>query len=1063
MGLVLATPLRLRAHAWPSRLLRPVRRPFRFPARPLRALLHVASPLTPHLALACAAALLLLPALSAGSVRWQDDTKYFYYPILATLANALNQGTLPLWEPGVFGGYRLFADGEAGMLYPPNLIALRLLDPPTALTVLRLVRFYLAGAFTYAYLRAAGCARVPSLTGGLAFMCSGFMVGQVVHENLASGMVWLPLALAFVERGVCAPTPQRYRYAVFGGVALAVQALAVHVQVCLFTALAVFPYLGWRALWRSPIRAHLLDRIGISIVMAILLGLTAFGLAAAQLLPLLDHADRSARGHGIGLSAATINSVTPFRLLTVLFPELLRRPDGFPFGYWVDWDVTVYVGLPALLFALVAVLLRRDAFTTYFALLAAGALLLSMGRYGPPWVVAVTRDLLGEHGLRSPGRFAFLWSFGIAALAGFGVDWLTRARWPRRAGRLWLGLVAGALAGVTAGLLLTAHAARLWLTQNPDRAIAWIERQFMSFDRTVKLRITPPDAYASLLATLDPALPTFRLWLLSLIGAYALFVAWCVVRPTAHRRLQRVLRPLLGALSALLVAGPLIAISARAHPAEPIAAVEPNSKATAFLRQELAPASAAAEQRPLARVYAGQAVYLGRTDVEPNALLPLGVQEAGGYSSLSSERHMAYAWAAETSLGRMLDVWNARFFVTPNQPHTLPSVELASYHPERPLLSGQATNAGATAWFRVPSVLSENVRLIGTLRDAWGARPGNVAAWVAAEDDGGARYLWPLRIGLEIAEATAADPAMRAERPAELVASPVAPLAVHTGREWAGDGSTYEVRLYYAKLPLPAHARIVRIGVQAVSLADAPHAILRVHGLGAGQPDWHVHNVVWHDRERFSAAFSDEEVRIHRNETVLPRAYLVPLAVTLVQDQHVKQMAERAFDPERMVLIDTALAPGSQAKTEAIGKGSWYVAPAAPFETSGPAVEAIDPAGRSSHSLAGETHVTRYSGTAVDLSVNASQDAWLFLADTFDPAWRAYVDGRPTPIHLANAMFRAISVPAGPHTVTFRYESTPLQHGTTISLLTGLTILALCTVGLWGSKGRSPSHNATTL
>src|SRR6266511_3742353 len=116
-------------------------------------------PLLAHALLVGAAALIMYPALAAGELRWQDDNKYFYFPFLSRTAAALREGRLPLWEPGIFSGYPLFADGETGMLYPPNLIALRLLEPAAALAALRLLRFYLAGAFTYAYLRAVGCTR----------------------------------------------------------------------------------------------------------------------------------------------------------------------------------------------------------------------------------------------------------------------------------------------------------------------------------------------------------------------------------------------------------------------------------------------------------------------------------------------------------------------------------------------------------------------------------------------------------------------------------------------------------------------------------------------------------------------------------------------------------------------------------------------------------------------------------------------------------------------------------------------------------------------------------------
>ncbi|HEV2123706.1 MAG TPA: hypothetical protein VGW38_13140, partial [Chloroflexota bacterium] len=71
-----------------------------------------------HLIFAFCAAALLSPALRGTAVHWQDDTKYFYFPLLANLAAALKEGRLPLWEPGIFGGFPLFSDGESGMLYP---------------------------------------------------------------------------------------------------------------------------------------------------------------------------------------------------------------------------------------------------------------------------------------------------------------------------------------------------------------------------------------------------------------------------------------------------------------------------------------------------------------------------------------------------------------------------------------------------------------------------------------------------------------------------------------------------------------------------------------------------------------------------------------------------------------------------------------------------------------------------------------------------------------------------------------------------------------------------------
>src|SRR5207253_1522813 len=76
-----------------------------------------------------AALLLHFPAWSVDLIPMEDDVKVFYFPLLVATSKALAGGALALWTPSVFGGYPLFADGEAGMLYPLHLLILPWLAP----------------------------------------------------------------------------------------------------------------------------------------------------------------------------------------------------------------------------------------------------------------------------------------------------------------------------------------------------------------------------------------------------------------------------------------------------------------------------------------------------------------------------------------------------------------------------------------------------------------------------------------------------------------------------------------------------------------------------------------------------------------------------------------------------------------------------------------------------------------------------------------------------------------------------------------------------------------------
>lgn len=84
----------------------------------------------------------------------------------------------------------------------------------------------------------------------------------------------------------------------------------------------------------------------------------------------------------------------------------------------------------------------------------------------------------------------------------------------------------------------------------------------------------------------------------------------------------------------------------------------------------------------------------------------------------------------------------------------------------------------------------------------------------------------------------------------------------------------------------------------------------------------------------------------------------------------------------------------------------------------------------------GSAEITRYTPNEVDLSVNVAHPALVVLTDAFYPGWVAYVDGRETTIFRANSLFRAVEVPAGAHSVEFRFRPTSFYWGAAITLLT---------------------------
>jgi uncharacterized membrane protein YfhO len=57
------------------------------------------------------------------------------------------------------------------------------------------------------------------------------------------------------------------------------------------------------------------------------------------------------------------------------------------------------------------------------------------------------------------------------------------------------------------------------------------------------------------------------------------------------------------------------------------------------------------------------------------------------------------------------------------------------------------------------------------------------------------------------------------------------------------------------------------------------------------------------------------------------------------------------------------------------------------------------------------------------------------LSEIFYSGWEAFIDGKAVPILRGDHVLRTVPVPAGTHTVEFRYRSKTFQWGLAVSLL----------------------------
>ncbi len=167
--------------------------------------------------------------------------------------------------------------------------------------------------------------------------------------------------------------------------------------------------------------------------------------------------------------------------------------------------------------------------------------------------------------------------------------------------------------------------------------------------------------------------------------------------------------------------------------------------------------------------------------------------------------------------------------------------------------------------------------------------------------------------------------------------------------------------------------------------------------------------------ERYEPLLEERGFTLYRNPDPIPRVRLVHRA--WLRDRlplMIDALADPSFDLQRDILLEEEVS-----ETGGTGDAS----------ADGPVEE--------------WARIVRYEDARMEVEFEAAEKGWLWLGDAWYPGWEAELDVEPVEILRANAAFRAVPVPAGRHTVVFRYRPRSLKIGAWISVLSGLILLPL--------------------
>lgn len=700
-------------------------------------------------------------------------------------------------------------------------------------------------------------------------------------------------------------------------------------------------------------------------------------LSAVKLLPLIEASVYMARQE-VNFGQFLAQSHTPAQMLGLLFPTILHNGREAP----------LYVGLMTLLFAAVGARGARNNWRIGFWL-GAGvfALCLGAGSLTPVARLAYYIPLYDK--FRVSSRHLFLFAFGAATLASFGIAAIQRRQAPVRSVALAaLGLLVAV--GASVGLMAAFPSAFTFERRQPLpwalpiwNSGIWVQIGIALTTVLVALAATRVRrgfgvATAILCAVLVGDLLYGQQYYVLSTGVQAGFMAPTILRPSVHAtRLGATLAP---------TNQRLLAVSGT-H------------------RDAVVPAA-------WARVWR----------------IPI----AGGYGPMLLQRYSDLAMMGtngsvrETILGptdTALDLLAVKdILIQPDDYPPGPTFERQGLTWNEAMISvpigrddcGQGYERSVSLALP-PDVAVREVAIVAGLRCEETVPQGAEAAALEVIDSAGASWRQPLRAGIEVSEQNLDDPSVKA-------------TAQHQPAPPFDDPVLKGVSLTRMTLPSPVrNGRLVLHGAATGGWATVFRLTL-VDAAGTSHPQsipslFLQDRTRWREVERFSTTRTTDRDRendesgetpnvVYENLRAAPRAWVassvVPLEArdALAAVRHSQLPGGARFNPAEMAIVDDD------------AKGA-----AATF-----------PAG------ARTAAVTDISDGRITVDVDAGGGGFLVLSEVWYPGWRARIDGQVRPVLRTDVSLQGVTVPAGRHTVVFELASTTLLAGRVLSVLALLCV-----------------------
>ncbi len=323
----------------------------------------------------------------------------------------LKRGHLALWNPQLFGGEPFFGGFQSALLYPPNWLFMVL---PLSFAINSSIAFhiFLAGFFTYLWIRFRGSHPASALMAAFMFMYGASMILHIVPGHLPNlcTMAWIPLVFLSVD---IVYQKKDFRWILLGMFALAMQIFAGHIQYVYYTVVMLSFYVLFLLTQSRRAKRSFIFRFAF-------IGMGAGALSAVQLLAGWAATAESARAKVLDIDFIDIADITAERLWCLLMPNFFGGWKSY-WGGGFYWEGVVYVSLTAFVLALLGFFISKHPDKKFFGTAALVLVLIGIGKRSPVFVLFYKYfPLFGS--FRGVGKLNVFITLCLAVLAAMGMD-----------------------------------------------------------------------------------------------------------------------------------------------------------------------------------------------------------------------------------------------------------------------------------------------------------------------------------------------------------------------------------------------------------------------------------------------------------------------------------------------------------------------------------------------------------------------------------------------------------------------------------------------------------------